>query len=113
MDEYYLSREDLDTIMEVGVGERREAVVTKEISTATKTALTKKCVSFLIGVPAASVTDVWICTCMTGSIGTMQESIRYLSTRLRIWVKYQRNFRAVLHLILKRPSMYVSHSLID
>lgn len=48
MDEYYLSREDLDTIMEVGVGERREAVVTKEISTATKTALTKKCVSVLI-----------------------------------------------------------------
>ncbi|EIM85335.1 DNA replication factor C large subunit [Stereum hirsutum FP-91666 SS1] len=42
MDEYYLSREDFDTLVEVGVGERREAVVGKEISAATKTALTKK-----------------------------------------------------------------------
>lgn len=42
MDEYYLSREDLDTIIEVGVDDRREAVVSKEISTATKTTLTKK-----------------------------------------------------------------------
>lgn len=46
MDEYYLSREDFDTLVEVGVGERREAVVGKEISAATKTALTKKCVCF-------------------------------------------------------------------
>ena len=42
MDEYYLSREDWDTIVELGVDEQKDDVVMKKISTATKTALTKK-----------------------------------------------------------------------
>ncbi|KAI8984816.1 replication factor RFC1 C terminal domain-containing protein [Trametes punicea] len=42
MDEYFLMREDWDTIVELGVGDRSDAVVTKKISTATKTSFTKK-----------------------------------------------------------------------
>lgn len=49
MDEYFLSREDLDTIREVGVGDRRSAVVSKEITKATETAMTKKYVFPLLG----------------------------------------------------------------
>ncbi|KAF7301137.1 Replication factor C subunit 1 [Mycena indigotica] len=42
MDEYYLSKEDWDAIIELGVDERKDEVVLKKISAATKTALTKK-----------------------------------------------------------------------
>ncbi|KAH7881856.1 replication factor RFC1 C terminal domain-containing protein [Phlebopus sp. FC_14] len=42
MDEYYLSREDWDTIVELGVDQNRDDIVLKKISTATKTAFTKK-----------------------------------------------------------------------
>ena len=42
MDEYYLSKEDWDTIIELGVDERKDDVVLKKITPATKTALTRK-----------------------------------------------------------------------
>ncbi|KAF8900823.1 replication factor RFC1 C terminal domain-containing protein [Gymnopilus junonius] len=42
MDEYYLSKEDWDTIVELGVDEKRDDAVLKKIPTATKTALTRK-----------------------------------------------------------------------
>ncbi|KAH9853277.1 DNA replication factor C large subunit [Lenzites betulinus] len=42
MDEYFLTREDWDTIVELGVDERADGIVTKKISTATKTSFTKK-----------------------------------------------------------------------
>jgi replication factor C subunit 1 len=42
MDEYYLSREDWDTVVELGVDQNKDDVVLKKISTATKTSLTKK-----------------------------------------------------------------------
>jgi len=42
MDEYYLSKEDWDTILELGVDDKRDQIVAKGISTATKAALTKK-----------------------------------------------------------------------
>ena len=42
MDEYYLSKEDWDTILELGVDDKKDQIVAKNISTATKTALTKK-----------------------------------------------------------------------
>lgn len=42
MDEYFLTREDWDTIVELGVDERADAHVLKKISTATKTSFTKK-----------------------------------------------------------------------
>lgn len=42
MDEYYLSKEDWDTILELGVDDKKDQIVAKDISTATKTALTKK-----------------------------------------------------------------------
>lgn len=45
MDEYYISKEDWDTIIELGVDEKKDEIVMKNISTATKTALTRKWVS--------------------------------------------------------------------
>ena len=42
MDDYFLNREDWDTVVELGVGDRREDTVLKKISTATKTNFTKK-----------------------------------------------------------------------
>ncbi|KAF9237027.1 replication factor RFC1 C terminal domain-containing protein [Melanogaster broomeanus] len=42
MDEYYLSREDWDTIVELGVDQNKDDVLLKKISTATKTSFTKK-----------------------------------------------------------------------
>ena len=42
MDDYYISREDWDTIVELGLGEQKDDVVLKKIATATKTALTRK-----------------------------------------------------------------------
>ncbi|KAF8838200.1 DNA replication factor C, large subunit [Paxillus ammoniavirescens] len=42
MDEYYLSREDWDTIVELGVDQNKDDIVLKKISAATKTSFTKK-----------------------------------------------------------------------
>ena len=42
MDEYFLTREDWDTLVELGVGEQADTLVTKKISTATKTAFTRR-----------------------------------------------------------------------
>jgi len=42
MDEYYLSREDWDTVVELGLDQNKDDLVLKKISAATKTTLTKK-----------------------------------------------------------------------
>ncbi|KAJ7047940.1 replication factor RFC1 C terminal domain-containing protein [Mycena alexandri] len=42
MDEYYLTKEDWDAIVELGVDDKKDDFVLKKISTATKTNLTKK-----------------------------------------------------------------------
>lgn len=42
MDQYYLSKEDWDTIVELGVGDRKDDFVLKKIPTATKTSFTRK-----------------------------------------------------------------------
>ncbi|KAF7331659.1 Replication factor C subunit 1 [Mycena kentingensis (nom. inval.)] len=42
MDEYYLTKEDWDAIVELGVDERKDELVLKKIATATKTSLTKR-----------------------------------------------------------------------
>lgn len=47
MDEYYLSKEDWDTIVELGVGDQRDELVLKKLTPATKTALTRKLVVLL------------------------------------------------------------------
>jgi replication factor C subunit 1 len=41
MDEYYLSREDWDTVVELGVDTHKDDIVTKLIKPATKTSFTK------------------------------------------------------------------------
>jgi replication factor C subunit 1 len=42
MDEYFLSREDWDTVVELGVDQNKDDLILKKISAATKTSLTKK-----------------------------------------------------------------------
>jgi replication factor C subunit 1 len=42
MDEYFLSREDWDTVVELGVDQNKNDLVLKKISPATKTSFTKK-----------------------------------------------------------------------
>lgn len=42
MDEYYLSREDWDTLVELGVDQNKDEIVLKKISASTKTSFTKK-----------------------------------------------------------------------
>jgi replication factor C subunit 1 len=42
MDEYYLCKDDWDTLAELGVGEYDNAKVLKQIPTATKSAFTRK-----------------------------------------------------------------------
>ncbi|KAF8645376.1 hypothetical protein AX16_007878 [Volvariella volvacea WC 439] len=42
MDDYFISKEDWDALIELGVGDHKDEVVVKKISTATKTALTRK-----------------------------------------------------------------------
>ena len=42
MDDYYLSKEDWDTVLELGVDDKKDQIVAKNILTTTKSALTKK-----------------------------------------------------------------------
>jgi replication factor C subunit 1 len=42
MDEYFLTREDWEALVELGLDEFQEDIILKKISAATKTALTKK-----------------------------------------------------------------------
>ncbi|KAJ7229198.1 replication factor RFC1 C terminal domain-containing protein [Mycena pura] len=58
MDEYYLSKEDWDSIVELGVDERKDDAVLKKISTATKTALTKMYNSSEHPIPFYKATDL-------------------------------------------------------
>jgi Replication factor RFC1 C terminal domain len=41
MDEYFLNKEDWDTLVELGVGDRKDETILKSIPTNTKTAFTK------------------------------------------------------------------------
>lgn len=45
MDDYYLTKEEWDTIVELGLDQNKDEAVLKKISTATKTNLTRKYVS--------------------------------------------------------------------
>jgi replication factor C subunit 1 len=45
LDEYYLSKEEWDTILELGVGDHNGDQIFKKIATATKTSLTRKFVN--------------------------------------------------------------------
>ncbi len=42
MDDYYLNREDWDTLVELGLDEYKDEVILKKISSATKSSMTKK-----------------------------------------------------------------------
>jgi Replication factor RFC1 C terminal domain len=44
MDKYYLSQENWDTVVELGVNQNKDDLVLKKISAATKTTLMKKCI---------------------------------------------------------------------
>ena len=42
MDEYYLSKEDWDTIVELGLDQNKDLLVLKKISTSTKASFTRR-----------------------------------------------------------------------
>lgn len=42
MDDYFLNREDWDTLVELGLGDYKDDIVLKKISAATKSALTRR-----------------------------------------------------------------------
>jgi len=96
MDDYYISKEDWDTIIELGVDEKKDDIVLKKISTATKTALTKKCVNFNM---YSTFTHGLSCS----NLGSTRVDIRYPSTRPKIWAKSQRKSLAGLRLTLRKP----------
>ncbi|KAJ7499567.1 replication factor RFC1 C terminal domain-containing protein [Mycena latifolia] len=58
MDEYYLTKEDWDTIVELGVDDKKDDAVLKKISTATKTTLTKKYNSAQHPIPFHKASDL-------------------------------------------------------
>ena len=74
MDGYFLSKDEWDTLVELGVGDHKDEGVLKKISTATKTSFTKKCV---VTVPARLQ---WYLPLL----GTTPETILCHSTRHRI-----------------------------
>ena len=45
MDEYFLSKDEWDTLVELGVGSHKDELVLKKVAPATKTSFTKKCVA--------------------------------------------------------------------
>lgn len=93
MDEYYLSKEDWDTILELGVDDKRDQIVAKDMSTATKTALTRKWVFF--------ITQKFHLKFMI-LIDIMHLSILYLSTGPKILVRFRRNLLEDQHPILRK-----------
>ena len=100
MDAYYLSREDWDTLVELGVDHHQEAVVLKKIAASTKTAFTKK---YVVCVCVRAVSLERVCV-----PGTMRPIIR--SRIIRRWMgsRRPRSSRAGLRRTLKKPWTYVS-----
>ena len=77
MDEYYLSKEDWDMVVELGVDEHRDEMVMKKISAAVKSALTRKYV-----VPCSLLSKSCLLTeVFVFLLGTTCRSIQYHSTR--------------------------------
>lgn len=75
MDEYYLSKEDWDSVIELGLGDNKDDIVLKKISTATKSSLTRKCVVSLYCVGLRLIHAL--------IQGTTRRNIPCHSTRLR------------------------------
>lgn len=42
MDEYFITKEDWDTVVELGLDDHKDDIVLKKIPTATKTSFTRK-----------------------------------------------------------------------
>lgn len=105
MDEYYLSKDEWDTIVELGVGDSKDDKVLKKLSTATKTAFTKRLVAralfHLFDLPV----DV--------AEGIIQWTTLLRSTSLQTSGRCQRNLRLLLYRTLRKRLMYVLISLIS
>jgi len=99
MDEYYLSKEDWDTVVELGVGESRDDVVLKNISTATKTSLTKKFVP--LSHCLAGSLGLMMCTCSDDALDTMRWTTQLHSTSPPTLAESRRSSRALRCQILK------------
>lgn len=104
MDEYYLSKDDWDAVVELGVGDQKDEVVMKKITPATKSALTRKWVFLLfVLVWKASVFSIGITF-----VGITTQSILYRFIKHKIWGKCQKSWQLDQDLILRMHLMYVS-----
>lgn len=79
MDEYYLSKEDWDTIVELGVGDHKDV----KMSAATKTSFTKK----YVGAQFPRRPSDWL------PLDIMHLNTLFHSTKLRILERYRRSSR--------------------
>ena len=96
MDEYFLSKEDWDTIVELGVGECKDDVVSKKIAAATKSSLTRKC---------GEISYTFFQRVNDSVSGTIRESIRYRFTRLKTWARRRRKSKVRVFQISRTHSM--------
>jgi len=99
MDDYYISKEDWDTIITLGVDEKKGDTVLKRISAATKTALTRMCANFDVYALYFKFAHGLSCP----NLGTTRVDTRYPSTRPKVWEKSQRKSSAGLRPTLRKP----------
>lgn len=101
MDEYYLSKEDWETLVELGVGDKKDELVLKKIASSIKTSFTKK---YVFGCVASTLLTL-------RSTGTIPRSILSHSTKPKILVKLPRSLQRVLLLTSKMRSRSVYYML--
>jgi hypothetical protein len=82
MDEYFLSKDEWDTLVELGVGSYKDELVLKKVATATKTSFTKKYVAVIYS----------LCRQQRSSLPDItRETTRCHSTKARIWARSPRS----------------------
>jgi hypothetical protein len=96
MDDYFLSKEEWDTIVELGLDQNKDDIILKKISTATKTNLTRKCV-FSLNITKQQSSTL--------NLGTTRRSIQSRSTKRRSSVKCRRSWLEVRRPILRTHLM--------
>lgn len=102
MDAYYLSREDWDTVVELGVDGYKDDLVLKKIASGTKSAFTRRSGQLIV-----NATCVRLIVIVGRGTGIMRVNTRLRFIRLWIWVRYRRKLVVGLHQISRRPMMYV------
>jgi hypothetical protein len=94
MDQYFLSKDEWDTLIELGVDSHKDELVLKKISTATKTSLTRKYVAAARPVYRQRYSL---------SPDTTPENTQCHSTKAKIWASSPRSSPRNQPQTLRRP----------